>query len=229
MRKDQIFVLMLVVLLPLTGCFDGGGIGDADAQESSDSTTVVNNYYNNTTSQSSQERIWYSSGDVVNSHWNDGQDVRSGQQRCLEYGPSYDSNTGEYLGEECKEFGTPQSQSDWNGTSCAGELVQNSNWYWGPNCKIVATTIMTNSGEALILYEMHSISVSSVCGGVQSSVISQIGGHYGGEEFAIVPGSALSCEHEISFTQSYQESSSVSLNDMKIWSLVYAIQETVVV
>ena len=35
MRKDQIFVLMLVVLLPLTGCFDGGGIGDADAQDTS--------------------------------------------------------------------------------------------------------------------------------------------------------------------------------------------------
>ena len=34
MRNDQIFVLMLVVLLPLTGCFDGGGIGDADAQNS---------------------------------------------------------------------------------------------------------------------------------------------------------------------------------------------------
>jgi len=36
MRKDQIFVLMLVVLLPLTGCFDGGGIGDADAQDSTE-------------------------------------------------------------------------------------------------------------------------------------------------------------------------------------------------
>ena len=35
MRKDQIFVLMLVVLLPLTGCFDGGGIGDAEAQDTS--------------------------------------------------------------------------------------------------------------------------------------------------------------------------------------------------
>ena len=34
MRNDQIFVLMLVVLLPLSGCFDGGGIGDADAQNS---------------------------------------------------------------------------------------------------------------------------------------------------------------------------------------------------
>ena len=33
MRKDQIFVLLLVVLLPLTGCFGDGSIGDAEAEE----------------------------------------------------------------------------------------------------------------------------------------------------------------------------------------------------
>ena len=32
MRKDQIFVLLLVVLLPMTGCF-GDTVGEADAQE----------------------------------------------------------------------------------------------------------------------------------------------------------------------------------------------------
>jgi len=38
MRNDQIFVLMLVVLLPMSGCFDGGGVGEAEgAQDSSDS------------------------------------------------------------------------------------------------------------------------------------------------------------------------------------------------
>ena len=59
MRKDQIFVLMLVVLLPLTGCFDGG-VGDAEAADDTDegttvyqynNTTIINHYhYNNTTS-----------------------------------------------------------------------------------------------------------------------------------------------------------------------------------
>ena len=50
MRNDQIFVLMLVVLLPLTGCFDGGGIGDADGQDTAEQTeTTVNNFYNTTT------------------------------------------------------------------------------------------------------------------------------------------------------------------------------------
>jgi len=49
MKTDRVFVLLLVVLLPLSGCFDGS-VGDADATEdSSESTTVINNYYNNTT------------------------------------------------------------------------------------------------------------------------------------------------------------------------------------
>lgn len=32
MRNDQIFVLMLVILLPMSGCFDGA-VGDAEAEE----------------------------------------------------------------------------------------------------------------------------------------------------------------------------------------------------
>jgi hypothetical protein len=47
MRNDQIFVLMLVVLLPMSGCFDGA-VGDAEGTDESEST-VINNYYNNTT------------------------------------------------------------------------------------------------------------------------------------------------------------------------------------
>ena len=52
MRNDQIFVLLLVVLLPMSGCFDGGGVGEAEGAQDSDETsgtTVVNHYYNNTT------------------------------------------------------------------------------------------------------------------------------------------------------------------------------------
>jgi hypothetical protein len=236
MRKDQIFVLMLVILLPLTGCFDGGGIGDADAQDSTNSqnggTTVIN-YYNN--SSNVQDRVWYSSGDVVDKYWNDGQDVASGNQRCLEYGPLYNSSTGEYVGEECKEIDWPSSISDWNGSSCNGDLVESVstgfsyNPRFAPLCKIIAKTITTQPGEALVLYEMQSISISTTCNGVLSSTISQIGGYYGGEESAIVPGSALSCVHEISFTQSYAQSSSSALSDQKIWSVVYAIQQTTVV
>jgi hypothetical protein len=238
MRNDQIFVLLLVVLLPMSGCFDGGGVGEAegaqDSDEASGGTTVVNNYYNNTTTNSnSQEKVWHSSGDIVNKYWNDGQDVAGGQQRCLEYGPAYDADTGEYLGEECKEMGYPAEASDWNGTNCTGVLSPGlgswTSWSSGATCTIIAKSINTNPGEALILYEMQSISIATTCGGVLSSTILAIDGTFGGEESAIVPGSALSCSHVISFTQSYQQSSSAILNDMKIWSVVYAIQDTVVV
>ena len=36
MRKDQIFVLLLVFLLPMTGCF-GGIVGDAEADDDDES------------------------------------------------------------------------------------------------------------------------------------------------------------------------------------------------
>ena len=38
MRKDQIFVLLLVILLPMSGCFDGA-IGEAEADDDSDEYT----------------------------------------------------------------------------------------------------------------------------------------------------------------------------------------------
>jgi len=51
MKTDKVFILMLVIMLPLTGCIDVSD--NADAQDASDSeeaeTTVINNYYNNTT------------------------------------------------------------------------------------------------------------------------------------------------------------------------------------
>ena len=51
MKNDKIFVLLLVILLPLTGCIDAVGEVDADSEENSGSSTV-NNYYNNTTIES---------------------------------------------------------------------------------------------------------------------------------------------------------------------------------
>ena len=59
MRKDQIFVLLLIVLLPLSGCMDGA-IGDADAQDSTEEeAAVVNYYYNNTTNHVQNEPTLY--------------------------------------------------------------------------------------------------------------------------------------------------------------------------
>ena len=51
MKPDKVFVLMLVILLPLTGCIDvSDNAGAEDLTDSGDDgMTVVNNYYNNTT------------------------------------------------------------------------------------------------------------------------------------------------------------------------------------
>jgi len=49
MRNDQIFVLLLVIILPMSGCFDGA-VGDAEGtDDATDGATVINNYHNNTT------------------------------------------------------------------------------------------------------------------------------------------------------------------------------------
>jgi hypothetical protein len=237
MRKDQIFVLMLVVLLPLTGCFDGGGVGEAEgAQDSTSTPTVVNNYYNNTTAtSSSQERTWYSSGGLYNTYWNDGQEYSSGSQRCIDYGPTYDSSTGEYLGEDCREFGYPEVESDWNTTNCTsngGQMVAHSsgNWRNAPYCKIIFETITTSPGEALLIYQISGASSISDCGGVGATI--QTTYLQSGKEYVIVPGSALDCVHEISTQTGYIQSTSYYadyLTRQSLWSTVYAIQETTVV
>ena len=52
MKTDRIFVLLLVVMLPMSGCFDDA-VGDAEGTEddTDSNTTVVNNYYNQTDNQ----------------------------------------------------------------------------------------------------------------------------------------------------------------------------------
>ena len=42
MRNDQIFVLLLVVLLPMSGCFSGG-VGDAQGSQDAADTQIENN------------------------------------------------------------------------------------------------------------------------------------------------------------------------------------------
>jgi len=41
MRKDQIFVLLLVILLPMSGCFDGA-VGDAEGADDTSDDQAVN-------------------------------------------------------------------------------------------------------------------------------------------------------------------------------------------
>jgi hypothetical protein len=242
MKTDRVFVLLLVVLLPLSGCFDGSTTGDAEgadaADDSSESTTVINNYYNNTTTSSeSQERTWYSSGNTYFSYWNDGQDASSGQQRCLEWGPSYSESNGTYYGETCQETDYPQQASDWNVTNCTERGGQIDWSQYGaayqyrqsPACKLAFTTITTSPGEALLIYQISSLSMYTQCGGVTVYTTSYLAT---GAEYSIAPGSALQCTHELSTLTTYSKSdgsTSDYTDRQSVWSIVYAIQDTTVV
>ena len=241
MRNDQIFVLLLVVLLPMSGCFDGGGVGEAEGAQDSDETsgtTVVNHYYNNTTTSSNaQERTWYSSGDTYFTYWNDGQDARSGYQRCLDYGSIYDSSTGEYIGEDCRETGYPTEASDWNVTDCTSrggqidwsQYTSTNSFRTAPKCILEFTTITTAPGEALLIYQMSGLTMNTVCGDVSLYTSSYLST---GAEYAVAPGSALNCTHKITQMTSYSQtdnSTSDYTDRQSVWSIVYAIQDTIVV
>ena len=262
MRNDQIFVLMLVVLLPMSGCFDGA-VGDAEGTDDTDS----NGGTSTGDESNSQSRTWYSSGGVYQSSWNDGQysgyytvdgnvlfengdpnngshdhdddyvyrSISANSQRCLDWGPYYDSSTGEALGERCNEWGYPESASDWNITDCTdngGEVIWtylesygSSGYRYAPNCKMAFATINSTVGEALLIYEWSGFSIASTCNGVNvytsASALS-------GKEYVIAPGTALECSHELYQTLSYT-SNEDRFEDQSIWSIVYAIQDTTVV
>jgi hypothetical protein len=81
MKTDRIFVLLLVVMLPMSGCFDDA-VGDAEGTDDSTSgTTVINNYYNQS---SNQDPVFHIAGISIDEY-----DVGRIS--------TYDSNSGEEL------------------------------------------------------------------------------------------------------------------------------------
>ena len=66
MTTDRLFVIMLVFLIPMTGCF--GAVDNADAEQN-DSDTIVNNYYyNNTTTTIMEETEYFTNGGIIDSN-----------------------------------------------------------------------------------------------------------------------------------------------------------------
>jgi hypothetical protein len=262
MNTRLIFTLLVLITLPLAGCIEGSDVagslqtgGDAESDNGGDATnsanqttyvtetTIVNNYYNTTTNgtASAQQRTWYSTGGSFTYQWNDGQTAQSGQQRCVDYGPTYNQSTGDYEGVACRETAFPDQASDWNLSSCTsnggfavwtGLGYGNDEYVYrnAPICMLVFETIQTSSGEALLIYEATGQwSIRSTCDGVSSPTDYST---YSGSifavtnEFRIVQGSAMDCVHEIYKATSYSASTSISPS---LWSVVYAIQETTVV
>jgi hypothetical protein len=216
MKTDRVFVLLLVVLLPLTGCFDDA-VGEADAQEDTSSgTTVINNYYNNTTQTTTQQPTYYSSGGIVNKSWDE-----------------YGVNTLGQINSSHPSIGiaTLDTAQDYNLTECIlkggfenGEEVawltlSSSSQRLRPVCSIDLTTINTSAGQALVIHEWTNFVMKSVCDGVEVNSYSSL--------FAdgrIVSGSALDCTHTLSYSMTYSSS-----EDLIVWSILYSIQPTIVV
>ena len=255
MTTDRVFVLMMMVLLMMAGCFEATSTTEAEEEQDStsgndgtsdnvpnddvDDDTSSNDPVDSpngqgsdssnsgTSTSNSQERIWYSSGGVVNSKWTDGDIEHNGYEKCFEYGPLYDSSTGEYIGEECKRFGVPQFESDWNTTNCTnigGTPSWNSdNYRYAPQCiDIPLVTIFTNPGEVLMIYQEESVNWDTTCGGVSFSVYKP-----SNVEYEIVEGSSMSCTHELTYNMNYD--GDMSSNVPYIWSIVYEIQDSIVV
>ena len=249
MRSDQVFVLLLIILIPMTGCFDNS-VGDAEGAQDSDSSSDSTGESTNTpSSNNAQARTWYSSGGVAKNNWDDGhysgmnwdndsEDYRyisNSGQRCIDYGPYYDSSTGQMLGERCNEWGYPESASDWNLTDCTdngGDVIwiyeswsDSYDYRTAPKCKMSFALINSSSGEALLIYEWSGFSISSTCNGVSVYTGSSA---LAGKEYVIAPGTALDCTHELyrELSYTYQQN---SFESQSIWSIVYAIQDTIVV
>jgi hypothetical protein len=214
MRNDQIFVLLLVILLPMSGCFDGA-VGDAEGtDDASSGTTVINNYYNNTSTNSDlQERTWYSSGGTYQQFWNDDTSAQNGEV-------NYFWNNDEMNGYS--------NLSDWDLTGCEGQggnayfILSNGGTGYERDyiyCDVTFATVNTMAGEALLIYEARALMIETTCENVTITTSSVIEG-----EFDIASGSSMDCQHRLYRTLSYGSDDSVTF-----WSIVYAIQETTVV
>ena len=241
MTTDRVFVLLMMVLLMMAGCFEATSTTEAEEEQDStsgDDSTDSSTPNGGNTATNSQERVWYSSAGTYYSNWNDGQDIDEGYyERCVDYGPTYDSTTGEYIGEDCRETAVPSEESHWNTSMCtdSGGTVMwigydtASSYRNAPNCLASFAFINTTAGEALLVYQASGFYMQSTCNGITSPSYYVIPGwtsqYTVSDEYNIVPNSALDCSHEL-----YRviEFSNYDINEY-LWSIVYAIQDTVVI
>ena len=258
MKTDRIFVLLLVVLLPMSGCFDDA-VGDAEGtDDATDDGSVTEGDGTSTgTATPTQARTWYSSGGVYQTNWDDGQyrgyylndtytgqgynytydnddnyrsrQISSSSERCLNFGPYYSSSTGEILGERCNEWGYPSLESDWDLTDCTDN---GGEIIWNyDDYRYAATCRMAFATINSSVGE--ALLIYEWSGFSMASTCSGVDVYTGstalsGKEYVIAPGTALECSHEIYKNIEYSGYESQS-ETQTIWSIVYAIQDTTVV
>ena len=261
-NAKNVYALMLALVIVLSGCF-GATSDESDAQDSESNDREQTDDREDMDredvdrEEERQARTWYSSAGIYQTYWDDGQytgyysvlgedcennsndcdyrQISSQSQRCLDFGPYYDSSTGELLGQRCNEWDYPESASDWNVTDCTdngGEIIwhadaEENDYYYrhAPTCKMTFATINSTAGEALLIYEWYGFSIASTCDGVS---VSTSASYLSGKEYVIAPGTALECSHEIYKILTYT-AYDYNFDSQSIWSIVYAIQDTTVI
>ena len=233
----NVYALMLALVIVLSGCFGMAG-NDSDAQDSEENDREQTD----DPEDERQARTWFTSGGTYPVEWIDPGMPNDGGYGCIEWGPSYDSESGEYLGEVCRENGYRNSANQWNMSACidAGGIITwsnapagaaennttNSAFRYAPDCKIQFATINTSSGEVLLIYQWDAFHLETTCGGVTDYALtySQIGS----KEYYVTTGGAMDCQHNLYLSINYADNFEES-EEYRIWSVVYAIQDATVV
>tara|TARA_B110000008_G_scaffold273192_1_gene307096 strand:+ start:2213 stop:2878 length:666 start_codon:yes stop_codon:yes gene_type:complete len=221
MRKDQIIVLLLVVLLPLTGCIGGesdageesnteeSGSTSSEENQSQDSTTIINHYhYNNTT-------IIYQS----NNSTDDGASSSGSFYNNSTYVDNYFTNNT-YV----DNYYTNHSNS--TNYSQVTTVIYSQGGYWNGGSSEV-WNLSTLEGEMVQIVEAHAFSwahgtrynlnIITDCSGINIIEFSTM---ISGEEGLLphnLPGSSMNCTH------------TWDLSGTASWSIVYSIQNTTVI
>ena len=242
----------------MTGCFDNS-VGDAEGAQddpTDDNTSPGLPDVDTDSGDSSaghtsyQDRIWYSTGETIPTMWHDGMMYsNSGGERCLEYGSLYNSSTGEYIGEECRRYGSPDRASDWDVSNCTNlggtpywsglddyahiDGDNNNSTSYGyryaPSCNnIPLFSLQTNAGEAVLIYQKYGVGTwATTCNGVTTN-LPNYGNNpaYYGLEYYIIPGSSMNCSHELTASIAFAYNQEIGFD---IWSVVYAVQDVTIV
>ena len=200
-------VTILACLLILTGCF--GFFGDDDVIEDAEGENTPGD------SGSEEEETWYSAGGTFKQYWNeDGYD---------EWGDAEDGGS---------DHG---SFADWDTSECTeqgGVATPNvGSESWAPECYLEFKTITSNSGQAIVLYELETAEIKTTCNGSTSYITSTpsvLGGvhspYVSSTDRFVLPGSAMNCQHVLGVGIGYYDDDRVS-----IWSVVYEIRDVTVV
>jgi hypothetical protein len=152
MRHEQILVLLLFILLPLSGCL-----------ETQDDSSEENE-------EQSQTNKWYSSGGTFTS-WNDENSYDNGNENFL--WPDENQANGGYS--NLTDWNLTECESQ-NGTAYL--LRENSPPRDQIYCEVTFAQINTSSGEALLIYEARNLAIETICDNVTISSPNSIVGEY---------------------------------------------------